>query len=182
MRKIVFAILIATATFAFGQSSNAKKGTMWGAGLGAVAGGLIGHHGSSALIGAAVGAGVGYVVGNEKDKEKAQKMSEQSRSNNYAHNETGPFPGTRWQLMDWSPKQSKVDFASKTFEFGKDAWVKTTTKYKDGRTTADSESYRVVDDILIVNKGDYLVNYHFTIQGSQMTVTTEKGRATLKRI
>lgn len=182
MRKIVFAILVATATFAFGQSSSAKKGTMWGAGLGAVAGGLIGHHGSDALIGAAVGAGIGYVVGNEQDKKKAQEMSEQSRSNHYAHSETGPFAGTRWQLQDWSPKKGKVDFSSKTFEFGKDGWVKTTTKRKDGRSSSDSESYRVVNDILIVNKGDYLVNYHFTIQGDQMTVTTEKGRATLKRI
>lgn len=182
MKKALFVLLIAASTLSFAQTSSTKKGVAWGAGLGAVAGGLIGHHGSDALIGAAVGAGIGYVVGNEQDKKKAEQMSEQSRSSNYAHNETGPFAGTRWQLQDWSPKKEKTDFASKTFEFGNDGWVKTTTKLKDGRTSTDSESYRVVKDVLIVNKGDYLVNYHFVVQGDQMTVTTETGRATLKRI
>jgi len=40
----------------------------------------------------------------------------------------------------------------------------------------------VVGDTLIVNKGNYLVNYRFTLQGNQLTADTSKLRAILTRI
>jgi hypothetical protein len=40
----------------------------------------------------------------------------------------------------------------------------------------------VVGSTLIVNKGDYLVNYSFSLQGDQLTVSNSKVRAVLKRI
>jgi hypothetical protein len=178
--RIFAAFLIAAlAGGAIAQTSGKKKGTLWGAGLGAVAGGVIGGHGSDALIGAAVGAGIGYVVGNESDKKKAQEMSAQSPKG--THGETGPFAGTTWRLMDWSPKSGKEAFKSKTFSFGKDGWLTTSTVNKDGKKTTDRENYRVVDNTLIVNKGDYLLNFKFAIQGDQLTVDSEKLRAIMKR-
>ncbi len=180
--KIVAAILIATlagSAFAQSETSSKKKGMLWGAGLGAVAGGIIGGHGSSALIGAAVGTGIGYVIGNESDKKKAEEMNAQSK--NSTHGETGPFAGTTWRLQDWSPKTGKEEWQTKSFAFGKDGWVTTTTTHKDGRKATERENYRVVDNTLIVNKGDYLVNYKFAIQGDQLTVDASKGRAILKR-
>lgn len=179
--RIVAALLItAVACGAAAQeSSGKKKGMLWGAGLGAVAGGVIGGHGSDALIGAAVGTGIGYIVGNESDKKKAQEMSAQSPKG--THGETGPFAGTTWRLMDWSPKSGKEVFKSKTFSFGKDGWLTTSTTNKDGRKTTDREHYRVVDNTLIVNKGDYLLNFKFAVQGDQLTVDAEKLRAILKR-
>ena len=183
MRSIAIAIAcaLALAGCASTEYSSTAKGTAWGAGLGAVAGGLYGGHGSDALIGAAIGAGVGYLIGNEQDKRKAQQISEQSRSSNYSHAETGPFGGTRWRLTDWSPKDGGEDFRSKTFDFGRDGWVKTTTTHKDGRVTTESENYRVVGNTLIVNRGDYLVNYKFNMQGNQLTVDTASVRAVLVR-
>ena len=83
--------------------------------------------------------------------------------------------------MDWSPKSGKEVFKSKTFTFGKDGWLTTSTTNKDGRKTTDRENYRVVDNTLIVNKGDYLLNFKFAIQGDQLTVDSEKLRAILKR-
>jgi hypothetical protein len=180
MRRIIIAIAAALA-LAGCATESATRGTAWGAGLGAIAGGLYGGHGSDALIGAAIGAGVGYLVGNEQDKKKAQQMSEQSRSSNYSHNETGPFAGTKWRLSDWSPKDGREDFRGKIFEFGRDGWVKTTTTHKDGRVTTDMENYRVVGNTLIVNRGDYLVNYKFNLQGNQLTVDTANVRAVLVR-
>jgi hypothetical protein len=178
--KIVSAILIAMlASGASAQTSGTKKGMAWGAGLGAVAGGIIGGHGSDALIGAAVGTGIGYIVGNESDKKKAQEMSAQSPKS--THSETGPFAGTTWRLMDWSPKSGKEVFKTKVFSFGSDGWLTTHTTNKDGRKTTDRENYRVVDNTLIVNKGDYLLNFKFAIQGDQLTVDSEKVRAILKR-
>ena len=184
MRTTVIAIVsvLALAGCATESTTSTTKGVAWGAGLGAVAGGIYGGHGSDALIGAAIGAGVGYLIGNEQDKKKAQQMSEQSRSSNYSHNETGPFGGTSWRLSDWSPKDGRDDFRAKTFAFGRDGWVKTTTTHRDGRVTTDSESYRVVGNTLIVNRGDYLVNYKFNLQGNTLTVDTAHHRAVLTRI
>ena len=106
MKATLIAIVSALALAGCATEST-TRGTAWGAGLGAVAGGIYGGHGSDALIGAAIGAGVGYLIGNEQDKKKAQQMSEQSRSSNYSHNETGPFAGTSWRLQDWSPKEGR---------------------------------------------------------------------------
>ncbi|HTP61054.1 MAG TPA: YMGG-like glycine zipper-containing protein [Burkholderiales bacterium] len=179
MKKTLFAILIATAAGC--ATDNTTQGVALGAGLGALAGGIIGGHGSDALIGAAVGSGIGYVIGNENDKKKAQQMSEQSRPA-YVHHETGPFGGTSWRLQDWSPKSGKEDFRGKSFAFSRDGWVTTTTTYGEGRASIETESYRVVGNTLIVNKGDYLINYHFVLQGDQLTVDAANLRAILKRI
>jgi hypothetical protein len=181
MKKCIAAILLAMILAGCATEST-TKGVAWGAGIGAIAGGLYGGHGSDALIGAAIGTGVGYVIGNEQDKKKAQQMSDASRPQNYAHSETGPLGGTRWRLQDWSPKDPKADFRGKTFEFGRDGWVKTTTTYNDGRTGTDSENYRVVGSTLIVNKGDFLLNYNFSLKGDQLTVDSSTLRALLKRI
>jgi len=179
MNKALAGLLIAGALA--GCATDSGKGMAWGAGLGAIAGGLYGGHGSDALIGAAIGTGIGYVVGNESDKQKAQQMSYQSAPN-YNHNETGPFGGTRWRLVDWAPKSGKEDVKSKTFEFGRDGWVRTTTVNNEGRTDTDTENYRVVGNTLIVNKGDYLVNYKFHLQGDLLTVDNSNLRATLRRM
>ncbi|NJD33768.1 MAG: glycine zipper 2TM domain-containing protein [Betaproteobacteria bacterium] len=181
MNKNIAVILLAMAVVACATEAT-TKGTAWGAGIGALVGGAAGGHGSDAVIGAAIGAGIGYVIGNEQDKSKAQKMSDETRSSNYAHSETGPLGGTSWRLQDWSPKDAKAEVRGKSVEFGRNGWVKTTTTYNDGRIDTDSESYRVIDNTLIVNKGDYLVNYKFSVQGDQLTVDNSKVRALLKRM
>jgi hypothetical protein len=181
MSRRIAVILIAMIVAACATEAT-TRGAVWGAGIGALVGGAIGGHGSDAMVGAAIGAGIGYVIGNEQDKSKAKRMSEETRSSNYAHSETGALGGTSWRLQDWSPKDASADFRGKTVEFGRNGWVKTTTTYNDGRTDTDSESYRVVDSTLIVNKGDYLVNYKFSLQGDQLTVDNSKLRALLKRI
>lgn len=181
MKKLIAAIVIsALAGSALAQTSGKKKGALWGAGLGAVAGGLYGGHGSDALIGAAVGTGIGYVIGNQSDKKKAQEMSAQSPKG--THSETGPFGGTKWALVDWAPKSGQDEFKSKTFAFGKDGWLTTTTVNKDGRTASVKENYRVVDDTLIINRQNYLVNCKFKLDGERLMVDTSKLRATLKKI
>jgi hypothetical protein len=183
MKKIILAILIATAPSAWAQESTTKsstKGMAWGAGIGALVGGVYGRHGSDALIGAAVGTGIGYVIGNNKDKKKAQQMSAQSPDK--THSETGSFAGTSWQLQDWEPKTGKETFKDKTFTFGSDGWVTTTTTNKDGRKATVRENYRVVDDTLVINRNNYIVNCKFALNGDQLTVNTSKLRAILKKI
>jgi outer membrane protein OmpA-like peptidoglycan-associated protein len=68
---VLGATLIFTSIFGCAWNSAAKGGTI-GAGVGGLAGGVIGHqYGNTALgaiIGAAVGGTTGYLIGNEMDK------------------------------------------------------------------------------------------------------------------
>ena len=52
--------------------SSAAKGTLIGAGAGAIAGGIIGHNAKGAVIGAAAGAGTGYIIGRAKDRKSGR--------------------------------------------------------------------------------------------------------------
>lgn len=52
--------------------SSAAKGTLIGAGAGAIAGGIIGHNLKGAAIGAAAGAGTGYIIGRSKDRKSGR--------------------------------------------------------------------------------------------------------------
>lgn len=83
---------------------------------------------------------------------------------------------------DWSPKDPTADFRGNIFELGRDGWLKTTTTYNDGRSSTDSKNYRVSGNTLIVNKGDYLVNFKFMLKGDEVAVDNSKVRALLKRI
>ena len=66
----IFAILIG------GCATNAKTGSLIGAGLGAAVGQWIGGDTEGTLIGAGVGATAGYMIGNEADKEEARDNGE----------------------------------------------------------------------------------------------------------
>lgn len=52
--------------------SSAAKGTVIGAGVGAIAGGIIGHNLGGAAIGAAAGGGAGYLIGRGKDRKSGR--------------------------------------------------------------------------------------------------------------
>jgi len=73
MKNIVAVVLLATVTGLFlvscaSEGYNTQKGAAIGAGLGAIAGQVIGHDTASTLIGAAVGTLVGAVGGNAVDQ------------------------------------------------------------------------------------------------------------------
>ncbi len=53
-----------------GCQTDAQTGSLFGAGLGALAGQAIGHDTGATLLGTAIGASVGYVIGNESDKQQ----------------------------------------------------------------------------------------------------------------
>jgi len=57
-----------------GCESDAKTGSLIGAGVGAGVGQAVGRDTESSLIGAAIGAGAGYILGNESDKKKRQSQ------------------------------------------------------------------------------------------------------------
>jgi YMGG-like Gly-zipper len=100
-----------------GCATKGQTGAVAGAGVGALAGQLIGHNTTSTLIGAAVGTGVGYIVGNEADKKHASEVSRQTAATGYQHNEVGPLGGTRWNLVSLEPKNVAPPYVSKILDF-----------------------------------------------------------------
>ena len=172
--KRVAAVAATCFVLMSGCATQGGTGASVGTGIGALAGNLIGGNTEATLVGAAVGAGIGYLIGNERDKEAAARMR--------AEEATAPLGGTRWQVVDWSPRSGSVDFASKVVEFRPDGRVITTTTFRDGASRTDDESYRIAGDTLIVNKPGYLVNYRYTLDGGRMTVRAERVTATLRRL
>jgi hypothetical protein len=173
-RHALCAGIAACAILVGGCATQGGTGAAVGTGIGALAGQLIGGDTEATLIGGAIGAGVGYLIGNEQDKQSAARMR--------AEETTGRLGGTRWEVVDWSPRDGKVDLATKVVEFRPDGRVVTTTTFRDGGSKVETESYRVAGDTLIVNKPGYLVNYRYSINGDRMTVTAERMRATLRRV
>jgi hypothetical protein len=174
LRQTLYAGIAALTIAITGCATQGGTGAAVGTGIGALAGQLIGGDTEATLIGSAVGAGIGYLIGNERDKENAARMR--------ASEVTGGLAGTRWEVVDWSPRDSSSDFASKIVEFRPDGQVVTTTTYRGGQSRVESENYRVAGDTLIVNRPGYVVNYRFAISGNQMTVNANRVRATLRRV
>ncbi len=61
--------------------SAAAKGTVIGAGAGAIAGGIIGHNLGGAAIGAAAGGGAGYLIGRAKDRKTGRVVKKKDTTN-----------------------------------------------------------------------------------------------------
>jgi hypothetical protein len=154
------------------QSSSGTKGTLVGAGLGALAGQAIGGDTEATLIGAAVGAGAGYIIGNEKDKKAAQQHN---------YNEPTPLTGTRWKIISLA-MEDKPEYEWITVEFRPDGKVVSTRFEPGGTKTITEEKYRIVDKTLIIHKSDYIVNAQYAVYGNELVVTCEQFRAVLQRI
>ena len=90
MKSSVLVIAVAALILSGCQSAQENPNTAKGAGIGAVAGGLIGaaignqqgNSGKGAAIGAVVGAGLGGVIGNRMDKQakELEKVAETKRT------------------------------------------------------------------------------------------------------
>lgn len=72
-RRLVFFILPVVAMANGGCETNARTGSLIGAGLGAAVGNWIGDDTEGTLIGAGAGAAAGYMIGNEADKDEARE-------------------------------------------------------------------------------------------------------------
>jgi surface antigen len=80
---------------------NTQKGAFIGAGLGAIAGQIIGNNTAGTLIGAASGALAGAIVGNAIDQDEANRAFE-ARERQYAYGmplEPQEQPPGRWVMV-----------------------------------------------------------------------------------
>jgi len=136
--KIIVAIVIVALLITLsGCESSAQKGTVLGAGIGALAGQAIGGDTESTLIGAAVGLGAGYIIGNEKDKKAAQQ---------HDYNTPTPLTGTRWKVVSLV-MEDRPEYEWMTVEFRPDGKI-VSTRFEPGgpvlpsAVSADERAWR----------------------------------------
>lgn len=164
---------------ALGSGCSTAKGTgaLAGGGVGALIGAVAGDA-QGAVIGAAIGTGVGYIIGDQVDEKKAKEMSAKGST----HNEVGALGGTRWTLTSLTATKPVPPYASKVIEFQPNGRVITTTTQADGKVVTADESYRVVNQTLIVNKPGYMVNADYAIEGNKLTVKDSGFTALLTKL
>lgn len=159
-----------------GCATKGRTGALAGGGVGAIIGQAAGRNTEATLIGAAVGTGIGYIIGNEVDKDDAKKMEAQNAVPNNA-----PLAGTSWRVTSLV-RDEPLPHKSIVLEFRNDGRVITTRTLPEGDVIRADEAYRVVDDVLIVNKPGYIVNARYRIDGREMVVNAPKFRAVLQRL
>ncbi len=171
-------VLFIVSSLGGGCATQGQTGALYGAGAGALIGGLANMHGSwgaTALIGAGVGAGVGYLIGNEKDKKEAQQRKAASET------ELRPLAGTTWQVISVTPAQEQT-YKSIVSHFRKDGTVVTTKTDMQGKVETTHEKYRIVGSTLIIYKPDYVENTQFTIEGKKLIIDYGNGSVVMQRV
>ena len=174
-------------------STQATKGATGGAAVGALAGGLLGGW-RGAAAGAAVGTGVGYISGNEADKKQAKEEAARERaalaqsqvSNDpktaYRPSNNNQLVGSTWRVLSVVSEDPYPAYSSMVVTFQTNSKMTTIMVLKDGSTTTIVESYRVVDDVLVISGKDYVVNGKYSIEGKQMIFVAPEIRTVLEEI
>ncbi len=155
-----------------GCETRAQTGGLAGAGIGALAGQVIGGSTSATLLGAGIGAGAGYIIGNEQDKKAAKTYDMSQRT---------ALTGTKWKVVSLV-KEDMPEYESIFVEFKSNGEVVTTRHEPGGTMTITEERYRITGDTLIINKPGYIINATYRVQGNQMTVDCLQFHAVLERV
>jgi uncharacterized protein YcfJ len=174
-------------------STQATKGATGGAAAGALAGGLLGGW-RGAAVGAAVGTGVGYIAGNEADKKRAKEETARERaelakskvSNDpqtaYRPPNKNPLVGSTWRVISVVSDEPYPEYSSMVVTFQTNSKMTTLMALKDGSTTTIVESYRVVDDVLVISGKDYVINGKYSIENKQMIFVAPEIRTVLEEV
>jgi hypothetical protein len=173
----ILVVLLGTVAVQSGCSTAKGTGSLAGGGVGALIGAAAGNT-QGAIIGAAIGTGIGYIIGDQVDEKKAKEMSAKGST----HNEVGPLGGTRWTLTNLTTSKPVPPYTSKVIDFRPDGRLITTTTQPDGNVVTADESYRVVNQTLIVNKPGYMVNATYALDGSKLTITDPGFSAVLTKL
>jgi len=149
-----------------------------GAGIGALAGQAIGRNTGSTLIGAAVGGGIGYLLGNQQDKKRAE---------NYDYAARTPLTGTTWRVDRLSMPNAPA-FREMYLSFEPGSQLVTTQVMPNGQVIRASETYRIADHTLIINRPaqagqpGYIINANYAVSGPTMTISSPDFSANLQQV
>ncbi|MHC5027634.1 MAG: glycine zipper domain-containing protein [Planctomycetota bacterium] len=184
-RRLLDGTLVAAlcaVLFTAGCETGGQTGALAGAGIGALAGQAIGGNTTATLVGAGIGTGIGFLIGNSADRQEAERMSDATSEQGFTHDQVGSLGGTRWEVIDLRPTESMPPASSRVVEFRTNGKVTTTRTNLDGTIDITDESFRVVGDMLIVNRPGYMINARWQIDGNQLFINCENFRAVLRRI
>jgi hypothetical protein len=174
-------------------STQATKGATGGAAAGALAGGLLGGW-RGAAVGAAVGTGVGYIAGNEADKKRAKEEAARERAElakstvtndpktAYRPPNKNQLVGSTWRVLSVVSEDPYPEYSSMVLTFQTNSRMTTLMALKDGSTTTIVESYRIVDDVMVITGKDYVINGKYSIEGKQMIFVAPEIRTVLEEI
>jgi lipopolysaccharide export LptBFGC system permease protein LptF len=195
---VAVAALLAVSVSACG-STKATQGGSTGAGIGALASGLLG---GNMVTGALIGGGIGYIAGNEADKRDAENLAQQrqaalERSRITDNTSTAvvvprqdqnSLTGSTWQVLSINPDDEIPAFSGMVVTFATNSRVTTLTAWADGKVETTAENYRVVDDILVFSGRDpdtgedYAVTMTFSIENGQMLVVAQDLKIVLREV
>ena len=165
-----------------------------GAVSGALIGGLVGGW-DGAATGALVGGGVGLMADSADDKKVKQNQKERElRMMEKANSQpvpqpvtkpkrTGELNGSTWKVVSMVDEtKSENDFVSWIISFQSDKKAITLVLNKDGKSETFSESYTIVDDVIIFTGKDYVTNAKFSVVDKQMIIVTDTARVVLEAV
>ena len=116
-------------------------------------------------------------------KEKAKEQAERERAQlansevsedpktAYRPANENPLVGSTWRVVSAVTKEPYPEWASMVVTFQTNSKVTTLMMLKDGSTQTIVESYRIVEDVLVITGKDYVYNGKFSIEGKQMINT-----------
>jgi len=165
-----------------------------GAISGALIGGLVGGW-EGAATGALVGGGVGLMADPADDKKVRQDQKERElRMMEKANSQPAPqvvskpkspgvLNGHTYKVVSIVDEtKSENDFASWIITFQSDKKATTIVLNKDGKSETFSESYTIVDDVIIFTGKDYVTNAKFSVADNQMIIVTDTARVVLEEV
>ncbi|MGI9532252.1 hypothetical protein [Lutimonas sp.] len=190
--------LIISVSFMFTSCGTTK--TADGAIGGAIVGGLVGGW-DGAATGALVGGGVGLMADSADNQKVKQNQKERElRMMEEANRKPEPQPqpklqpiatsknsnklsGSTWKVISAVDEtKSENDFASWIISFQSDKKATTIVMNKNGESETFSETYTIVDDVIIFTGNDYVTNAKFTVVDNQMIIVTDTARVVLQEV
>ena len=186
-------------------ATNVQKKTTGGVGLGALAGGVMSGSVGGAVAGAAVGGLAGYAIGTDQDRyadkqalenEKLAMEKEQTAiakatitsdpKTAYRPESRNDLVGTTWRVISIEGEQPFPDFHSVVSTFQTNSKVTTLVIGKEGSTQSVTETYQLIDDILVVSGEEdgkkYVVDGKLSTQDGTFVYVTPTYRVTGEKI
>ena len=196
-RRLVVPLLVLTLSVLFTPgcgTSSAQQGGSGGAALGAIAGGLITGNWRGAAAGAAIGGGLGYIAGNEQDKAMAQEQANRDRAAmNAAYVTQNPqtayrppnrssLVGSTWRVISLVSDKPVPKYHSIVVTFQTNTNMTTLTVDPQGKVETNTETYRIVDDVIIITTKDKVINAKWSAEGKQLIIVAADLRIVLEEV
>jgi hypothetical protein len=112
----------------------------------------------------------------------AQSQVSNDSKTAYRPSNNNQLVGSTWRVLSVVSEDPYPAYSSMVVTFQTNSKMTTLMVLKDGSTTTTVESYRVVDDVLVISGKDYVVNGKYSIEGKQMIFVAPEIRTVLEEI